>query len=80
MRHLKTAREVVDVLGGHVAVCQLTGANRKAAYYWTGQAGTFPARQFVRMQYALKRRKATAPPSLWSMVPVVKNAKKKKAA
>jgi hypothetical protein len=76
MRHLKTAREVVAVLGGHRAVCEMTGANKKAAYYWTGQAGTFPARTYDMMQRALKRRGVSAPKSLWSQL----EAKKKKAA
>lgn len=68
MRNLKTAREVVEVLGGHAAVCKLTKSNRKASYYWTGQAGTFPARTYVKMQELLETKKCKAPAKLWSMM------------
>lgn len=68
MRHLKSAREVVDVLGGIPAVCKMTRANIKAAYYWTGQAGMFPARTHWLMTKELKKRKCTAPPHLWNQL------------
>ena len=65
MRSLKTAREVVDALGGIAAVRKMTGANLKAVYYWTGQSHAFPARYFKMMNDALKRRGYRAPPHLW---------------
>jgi hypothetical protein len=66
MRHCRTAREVVDALGGVIAVRELTGANIKAIYYWTGRARKFPANQHQTMLDALKRKKAKAPHWLWA--------------
>jgi hypothetical protein len=66
MRNLKSAREVVEALGGIPAVREMTGANLKAVYYWTGQAHAFPARYFKKMNDALKRRGCKAPPGLWA--------------
>jgi hypothetical protein len=74
MRRLITAREVVEALGGLEAVCELTGANAKAVYHWTGQTDSFPSRTYVVMQRALKRRHMSAPPSMWNMVGVEKIA------
>jgi hypothetical protein len=66
MRKLTTARQVVDVLGGHEAVCKLTGAESKAVYHWTGQSKMFPARLHALMLRALKKRGAQAPDWLWN--------------
>jgi hypothetical protein len=46
----------------------MTRANIKAAYYWTGQAGMFPARTHWLMTKELKKRKCTAPPHLWNQL------------
>jgi hypothetical protein len=74
MRNLKTAQEVVDVLGGLPAVCELTDANSKQAWNWIGRANAFPACTYVVMQRALKRRGATAPAWLWNMRGIEKRA------
>lgn len=74
MRNLKTAGEVVEVLGGHKIVCKMAKANRKASYYWVGSAGTFPARTFDMMTKALKKKRCKAPPSLWGQLPEYKKA------
>jgi hypothetical protein len=74
MRHLKTAQDVVDTLGGLAAVCELTGANTKQAWNWVGRAEMFPACTYVVMQRALRRRGATAPAWLWNMRGVEKRA------
>lgn len=74
MRHLKTTQQVVTALGGLPAVCELTDANIKQAWNWVGRAGTFPARKYVVMHRALKRRGATAPARLWNMDGVEKRA------
>lgn len=68
MRTLRTTKEVVDALGGLSAVCKLTGANTKQAWNWVGRAETFPANTYVVLTTALRRRRAKAPPHLWSMV------------
>jgi hypothetical protein len=67
MRTLKTAKQVVDALGGHEEVCKLMKAKPKASYYWVGQAGAFPSRLYVKMTNALERRGYKASPALWSM-------------
>jgi hypothetical protein len=74
MRHLKTAQEVVDALGGLSAVRKLTGANVKQAWNWIGRAESFPASTYVIMIRALKRRGMTAPAWLWNMRGVEKRA------
>ena len=68
MRNLKTAREVVELLGGVDAVCKMTGATRKSAYHWTGQTGTFPARAHDIMLKALNKKGYTAPAALWNQI------------
>jgi hypothetical protein len=68
MRRLTTAREVVNVLGGVPAVCELTQSNPKAVYHWTGRAEMFPARTYKKMNDALRRKKAKAPPWLWNQL------------
>jgi hypothetical protein len=66
MRKCRTAQDVVDALGGLQAVCELTGANIKQAWNWTGRADSFPASTYVVMTRALRRHKCTAPPCLWN--------------
>ena len=68
MRRLKTAKQVIDELGGLDRVCEMTASNKKQAMNWPGRAKAFPARTYVVMQRALKRRKATAPARLWNQV------------
>lgn len=69
MRDLRTADEVVEVLGLE-RVCELTEANAKQAWHWYSRKGMFPARTYVVMQRALKRRRCRAPARLWNMVGV----------
>lgn len=80
MRQLTTALEVVEALGGIAAVCELTGANYKTVYHWTGRAGAFPARTADLMAKALRKQGATAPPSLWNMLKAKPKTKTKRAA
>ena len=68
MRNPKSAREVVNILGGIPAVCKLTRANVKAVYYWTGTAHAFPSRTFCKMEEVLKKKNWKAPPHLWNML------------
>jgi len=63
MRELTKARDVVEYLGGIDAVCAMTGRDYKTIYHWMN--GTFPARYFLLMTTALKKRGFTAPPALW---------------
>jgi hypothetical protein len=64
---LTTTRQVIAALGGVSAVCELTGAAYTAVHNWLG-APHFPARYFLVMLAALKRRGKTARPELWGMV------------
>jgi hypothetical protein len=73
MKNLRTADEVVHVLGLD-RVCELTEANPKQAWHWYGRAGVFPARTYVVLKRALKRRGCRAPDYLWSMTGVDKAA------
>jgi DNA-binding transcriptional regulator YdaS (Cro superfamily) len=75
--HLKTARQVCNALGGQDALCELLDATPKQVWNWVGRrSGRFPAHTYVKIQRALKRRRASAPAHLWSMTGV----KKKRAA
>lgn len=74
MKKLRTAKDVVEALGGLTAVCELTGANTKQAWNWIGRAETFPSNTYVVMTRALRRRQAQAPAWLWNMRGVEKRA------
>lgn len=67
MRKLKTAKEVVNVLGGLQRVADLTQADIRAAENWPTRFGRFPADTYCVMQRALRRRRAYAPARLWRM-------------
>jgi hypothetical protein len=66
-RMLETTGEVMDALGGVGAVSALTGARYKTVWPWA-DGKTFPSRYFLVMTWALKRKRLTAPPSLWGQV------------
>jgi len=70
---VKTAKEVVAVLGGVDAVCRMAGKDVKTVYHWTGDAG-FPARTHDWMTKALKKRGVRAPPVLWNQTQEIKAA------
>jgi hypothetical protein len=66
-RKLETTDEVMKALGGPAKVSALTGARYKTVWPW-GDGKTFPSRYFVVMTWALKKKRLTAPPSLWGQV------------
>lgn len=66
MEELSTTTEVMDELGGNVAVAELTGSNPKAVWNWRASQ-TFPSNTYVAMTEALLAKGKTAPASLWSM-------------
>ncbi len=74
MRHLRTAQQVVDALGGYDEVCILCETNLKAVWHWVGRAEMFPADSYVVMQRKLKRRGYAAPAWLWNQRGVEKRA------
>lgn len=67
MKKLHTAKQVVAKLGGLGAVCELTHANAKQAWHWTGRAGQFPSNTYVAMTQELRRLGYEAPARLWNM-------------
>lgn len=64
---LHTADEVIDILGGTGATARLTGRTPQAVSNWRA-AGRIPAETFLIFADALDEKRASAPPSLWSMV------------
>lgn len=67
MRRLTNAKEVVEHLGGVPRVARLTETNINTVKDWPGRKKAFPASTYVAMTRELRRRKATAHPSLWGM-------------
>lgn len=66
MDELKTTSEVMDALGGNIAVAELTSSSTKAVWNWRGFE-TFPSKTYVAMIGALEARGKTAPATLWGM-------------
>jgi hypothetical protein len=75
-QRLETTADVMTALGGPAAVSELTGARYKTVWPWS-DAATFPSRYFVVMTWALKKKRLSAPPSLWGQVT---NAEMQRAA
>lgn len=68
MRELSTTADVIDALGGNIAVAELTECtDSKSPSNWRSWEA-FPPKTYVVMQRALAERGCTAPPSLWKMV------------
>lgn len=64
---LRSTLEVMEALGGAIAVSPLVGARYKTVWPWS-EAPTFPSRYFLVMTFALHKKGLTAPPELWGMV------------
>jgi hypothetical protein len=77
MEELKTTSEVVDALGGYLAVAEITGSKPKAASNWP-RFETFPSNTYVALTSALLAKGKTAPATLWGMKAV--NAEPERAA
>jgi hypothetical protein len=67
MTWLRSVDDVVRVLGADY-VRELTGANPKQLWNWTGRFRQFPARTYVVLNRALQRRGYQAPARLWNMI------------
>lgn len=65
---LETTGEVLDALGIPF-VCELTGARYKVVWDWRGDE-KFPARYFLVMSWALRKKRLRAHPSLWRQVTI----------
>lgn len=66
MDELTSTSDVMDALGGNLAVAELTGSKPKAVWNWRGFE-TFPSNTYVAMTEALLAKGKTAPASLWGM-------------
>ena len=66
MEVLSTTSDVMDALGGNLAVAELTASTPKAVWNWRG-FGTFPSNTYVAMTKALLAKGKTAPATLWGM-------------
>ena len=66
MRELTSTEAVVEALGGIYATARITGVGYTAAANWKYR-GVFPARYFLALRKALKKRGYTAPQSLWGI-------------
>lgn len=66
MQELSTTSEVIDVLGGYLAVAEITHSKPKAVSNWP-RFETFPSNTYVALTAALLAKGKTAPASLWGM-------------
>lgn len=66
MEELSTTSEVMDALGGNVAVAEITGSKPKAVWNWR-KSETFPSKTYVAMSEALLAKGKSAPAALWGM-------------
>lgn len=66
MKELLKTSEVMDALGGNIAIAELTGSKPKAVWNWR-KFKTFPSNTYVAMSEALREKGKTAPASLWGM-------------
>ena len=64
--NLTTVNEVIDALGGNAEAAEALGVGYTSVTNWR-MFGYFPARTYVQIQSELKRRRKTAPDSLWRM-------------
>jgi hypothetical protein len=66
MKILETTTDIIDLLGGNVAVARLTSTTPKAVSNWRG-FNRFPADTFLVIKTELVRIGHYAPDHLWSM-------------
>ena len=67
LRPIWTFNEVVEVLGGPVAVGRLTGQTCAAVCNWRRHRGLFPSKYYFCMREALADEGYFAPISLWDL-------------
>jgi hypothetical protein len=65
MKHLASAREVIDALGGIKDVAVLTGRRPTTVSAWQAKFDSFPPSTYLVMVRALLPLGYTAPASLW---------------
>jgi hypothetical protein len=74
-----TFNEVVEVLGGPVAVGRLTGQTCAAVCNWRRHRGLFPSKYYFCMREALADDGYFAPISLWGFYGAETNSKEQAA-
>jgi hypothetical protein len=65
-KSVATVFDVIDLLGGPVAVGALCGVSRNTVYHWLERG--IPPQYYLVMTEALRKRGYTAPAALWQMV------------
>jgi len=68
-RVLTDFEDVIDVLGGVVAVSRLTTRSASAVCNWRNDGARFPASMFPRMQEALMKKRFLASRHLFTFLP-----------
>jgi hypothetical protein len=79
MKTLATTAEVIEALGGTMAVARLTGRRMTAVSNWRRRRETFPANTFLTLTRALASAGCDAPTWLWGMAPKPKRPRAKVA-
>lgn len=74
LRQLKTAIDVIDLLGGNADVADMLGAKPTAVSNWR-YFDKFPADTFFVLKHELRRRGYDAPVTLWKMIVPRKSAR-----
>ena len=80
LRPIWTFNEVVEVLGGPVAVGRLTGQTCAAVCNWRRHRGIFPRKYYFCMREALADEGYFAPISLWGFYGTSEATSKEQAA
>lgn len=61
-----TTSDVIEALGGNMAVARVLNASPQAVSNWR-RFDTFPSNTYVALSAALRAIDKSAPPSLWAM-------------
>jgi hypothetical protein len=80
LRPIWTFNEVIEVLGGPVAVGRLTGQTCAAVCNWRRHRGLFPSKYYFCMREALADEGYFAPISLWGFYGTSETTSKEQAA
>ena len=67
IRRLNTANEVIDALGGTLAVARLAGLSMQAISNWRLRE-RFPPATYLLLNAALRAKQCSAPTKLWDMI------------
>lgn len=68
MKHIESAREVIDALGGIKAVSALTGRKTTTVSAWQAKFDGFPPNTYILLTSALALKGFAAPAALWGQI------------